>query len=154
MRVATFASIAVLALAALPIAAREPGSSVPVLSSMPLCPLQRVSSVEGRDGREPVANAREIAMGTASYERALREMSEAGAAKGANAVVLTAHNASFYTRGNVPSPRPVYIVLNGVAVRLADPGHCTVRVQDPEELQKRAVRGRGAPVPMEGTATN
>ncbi|AXK70917.1 hypothetical protein DWG18_00510 [Lysobacter sp. TY2-98] len=144
-----------LALAVSTVSAGEPAASqIPVLSAMPACALERVGSVSGSDGREPSANAREVSMGGADYRRAFAGMTNAAIKRGANAVVLTGHNAQFFTRGNSASRRPVYIALDGVAIKLADATHCALQVQDPDALLKRAVQNRGAATPMQGVATN
>lgn len=114
--------------------------NVRLLSASPLCVERRLGVVSVTLGtREP--NPRTgMPLPGVSYGTAFARLIEAAEAKGANAVVLRAHEAAYIAKGARRPGRPTYLSLQGAAVRLDDnDAVCVLEAIDPDEFERRAV---------------
>lgn len=118
------------------------GDAVPVLEAGPACKHDKLGVVAAKEGTEVRAGTKERNVPAADYRIAFRRLGDAAAERGANAVVLRAHDATFFTIGRGRSPRPVHVTLRGAAIRVLDPANCTMDPLDPLELQRRAINDR------------
>jgi hypothetical protein len=128
--------------------AGEPGDTivapaVPLLWESPACAHQKLGSVEIELGERVSEISQDANVPTVDYARAMERLANAGAARGANAVVLRWHQGVYFTRNGKQSRRPVYVKLRGAAIRLpatAATG-CTLRPVQLAELEARSRSG-------------
>jgi len=119
-----------------------PTLSVPLLWESPGCGHQKLGSVEIELGERVSEITQDPNVPTVDYGRAMKLLSNAGAAKGANAVVLRWHQGVYFTRSGKQSRRPVYVKLRGAAIRLPDIATgCTLQPVQLAELEARSRSG-------------
>jgi hypothetical protein len=120
-------------------------TAVPLLWESPGCEHRKLGSVEVELGERVSEITQDPNVPTVDYGRAVKALSAAAAAKGANAVVLRWHQGVYFTYRGKQSRRPVYVKLRGAAIQLADAAACTLH---PVQLAELEARSRS------GTATN
>lgn len=112
-------------------------SSVPVLEAVPGCVEAKMGRVAVSLGSRDTRAARGV-----SYQQAFGKLARAAADRGGNAVVLRNHEAAYVTRSKRLDPRPGYIGLEGLVIRVpADGSVCSLAEIDVEAF---AERSRGA----------
>ena len=134
-------------------AAPAVAGGLPVLSAYSGCDYERLGIVAARDGRRPDGTAEDARLRMVDYGRTFQRLSDAGAARGANALVVNLHEAAFYTSGGKRSARPVYLSMTAAAIRLRDPAGCPVAVIDPEAMQQRALHGELQQITLESRSS-
>lgn len=90
-----------------------PVETVPVLDAVPGCVEAKMGRVSVSIGSKDTRAARGV-----SYEQAFGKLARAAAERGGNAVVLRQHEAAYVTRSKAIDPRPGYIALEGLVIRL------------------------------------
>ena len=75
-----------------------PALAVPLLWESPGCGHQKLGTVEIELGEHVSEITQDANVPTVDYGRAMKKLSDAGAAKGANAVVLRWHQGVYFTR--------------------------------------------------------
>ncbi|MFC5577144.1 hypothetical protein ACFPOA_03825 [Lysobacter niabensis] len=145
-------TLACVLLLAPPVRAGEPGDTipapaVPLLWESPGCGHQKLGSVEIELGERVSEITQDPNVPTVDYGRAMKLLADAGAAKGANAVVLRWHQGVYFTRSGRQSRRPVYVKLRGAAIRLPDIATgCTLQPVQRADLEARSRSGVAANV--------
>lgn len=110
---------------------------VPVLEAVPGCKHAKLGRVSISLGTKKATRPRGVA-----YDLAFRKLGAAASERGATAVVLRGHEAAYDDRVKHSDPRPVYIGLEGLAIRLdAAAAGCALSLLDAGEF---AERSRGA----------
>ena len=146
----TLACILLLASAAHADEPREsaPTMAAPLLWESPGCEHQKLGSVEIELGERVSEITQDPNVPTVDYGRAMTLLSNAGAAKGANAVVLRWHQGVYFTRNGKQSRRPVFVKLRGAAIHLPDNAttRCTLQPVTVVELEARSRSGAAANV--------
>jgi hypothetical protein len=120
-----------------------PALAVPLLWQSPGCGHQKLGSVEIELGERVSEITQDANVPTVDYGRAMRKLADAGAARGANAVVLRWHQGVYFTRSGKQSRRPVYVKLRGAAIRLPDgaTADCALQPVQLAELEARSRSG-------------
>ncbi|MFD0739078.1 hypothetical protein ACFQZQ_07270 [Lysobacter koreensis] len=137
------ATALVAALSTVSAAAAESGAVVPVLWESPGCRHEKLGPLVVQTGERVSEITQDERVPTVRYQRAVVRLADAAAAKGANAVVLRQHQAVYFTRLGRKSQDPVFIKLDGAAIRLpADASHCMLVAADVAELERRARTGK------------
>jgi hypothetical protein len=116
-------------------------AGMPVLSAYPSCTYDRLGTVAVSAGHRPDGTVEDNMLRMVDYARVFARLSEAAAARGANAAVVNLHEAAFYTKMHKRSKRPVFVSLTAAAIRLHDPVGCPVAVIDADAMQARALHG-------------
>lgn len=86
---------------------------VPVLEAVPGCVEAKMGRVSVSIGTKDTRASRGV-----SYEQAFGKLARAAAERGGNAVVLRHHEAAYITRSKNIDPRPGYIALEGLVIRV------------------------------------
>lgn len=113
----------------------------PVVEAMPGCAHEKLGTVAVSEGTDVSLGTKEIRVASASYPAAFRKLANAGAARGANTLVLRGHEATFFTKARYRSPRPVHVRLHAAAIRIHQPAACRLETLAPQALQRRAIEG-------------
>lgn len=116
--------------------AGEASSSEPaaVLDAVPGCVEAKMGRVSVSIGSKDTRAARGV-----SYQQAFGKLAHAAAERGGNAVVLRQHEAAYVTRSKSIDPRPGYIALEGLVIRLpTDATACTWTPIDVDAFAERA----------------
>lgn len=103
-----------------------PRPAVTVLEAVPGCKHAKLGRVSISLGTRKAARPRGVA-----YDMAFRKLADAAAGRGATAVVLRNHEAAYDDRVKRTDPRPVFIGLEGLAIKV-DPmaGDCALSPLD------------------------
>ena len=110
---------------------------VPVLEAVPGCKHAKLGRVSISIGTKKATRPRGV-----GYDLAFRKLGVVVAQRGATAVVLRGREAAYVDRVKHSDPRPVYIGLEGLAIRLdAASAGCAL---SPVDAGKFAERSRGA----------
>lgn len=132
-------------------AEEAPAQTAPrILLASPACVAARLGQVDVALGtRTPNENSG-MPPSTISYRRAFARLAEAGAAKGADAVVLRHHDAAYLAKGARVPKRPTYIELHAAAIRL-DPSRmpCDLVPLDVDAFARDAMSKRRQDVAIE-----
>jgi hypothetical protein len=114
-------------------------ANIRLLGGSPSCVERRLGVVSVTLGsREPNPRSGMPPPGV-SYRTAFARLIEAAESKGANAVVLRAHEAAYIAKGARRPKRPTYLSLQGAAVRLDDKVRgCVLDVIEADEFERRA----------------
>jgi hypothetical protein len=84
----------------------------------------------------------DVLVPSADYRYAFDRLAGAARERGANAVVLRWHKATYFTRSQKRSRDPVHIQLRGAAIHLHETdGACELLEVDPHEVRARARAG-------------
>lgn len=145
--VATMATVLALA----PPAAADRGDTVvPVLWQAPSCSHDKLGQVSIQVGTRVTEQTRDLLVPTVDYAAGFSKLASAAQAKGADAVVVRWHQATYYTRGGRRSRKPVHVQLRGAAISThADARPCGFAHADPAEFDKRARSGEPVEVGSE-----
>jgi len=123
-------------------AAARPDTVVPVVWQAPSCSHDRLGQVSIQVGTRVTESTRDLLVPTVAYDRAFAQLATAARAKGADAVVVRWHQATYFTRNGRRSHKPVHIRLRGAAIRIhADAGPCSFALADPLAFEQRASSG-------------
>lgn len=107
---------------------------VPVLEAVPSCVEAKMGRVSVSIGSKDTRAARGV-----SYQQAFGKLARAAAERGGNAVVLRQHEAAYVTRSKNIDPRPGYIALEGLVIRVpTDAAACTVTALDADVFAERS----------------
>lgn len=140
--VAVATTAAVLAFAS-PAAADGIDTVVPVLWQAPSCSHDKLGQVSVQTGTRVTESTQDLLVPTVDYAGAFTKLAMAAQAKGADAVVVRWHQATYFTRNARRSSRPVHVQLRGAAIRThADAGPCDFALADPAEFDERARSGK------------
>ncbi|TWI14230.1 hypothetical protein [Aerolutibacter ruishenii] len=123
-------------LVAVPAHAGEAASAqtVPVLEAVPGCVEAKMGRVSVSIGSKDTRGARGV-----SYQRAFDKLARAAADHGGNAVVLRQHEAAYVTRSKKLDPRPGYIALEGLVIRVpTDAATCALAAMDVDAFAERS----------------
>lgn len=90
----------------------------PILAESPACVVARLGQVAVTLGTREVNDRTGMPPPGVSYRKAFARLAEAGAAKGADAIVLRHHEAAYLAKGARQPRWPTYIELHGAAIRL------------------------------------
>ena len=141
--VALFAVIGVNPASAAPAIAGGIETAVPVLWQAPSCDHDKLGQVGIQVGTRVTEATRDLMVPTVDYAGAFTKLANAAQAKGADAVVVRWHQATYFTRNARRSHRPVHVQLRGAAIRThADAGPCEFALADPAEFDERARSGK------------
>lgn len=143
-------SIVAAALAASP-AAHAAEFAVPVLLESPPCAVERLRSVSVELGQKVNESTQDTRVPTVRLAAALEQLARAAQQEGANAVVLRSRQGVYFTRNGRQSTAPVYIRLQGGAVRLPEDTAACRLVHVDADAMEREMRGRR---PSQATARN
>lgn len=136
--------VSVLAAIALapPAAAAGPDPVVPVLWQAPACSHDKLGQVSIQVGTRVTESTRDLLVPTVDYAWAFAKLATAAEAKGADAVVVRWHQATYFTRNGRRSHKPVHVQLRGAALRIhADAVPCRFALADAADMEQRAING-------------
>lgn len=128
---------------AAPAATDGSNTVVPVLWQAPSCSHDKLGQVSIQVGTRVTEATRDLLIPTVDYAGAFIKLATAAQAKGADAVVVRWHQATYFTRNTRRSHRPVHVQLRGAAIRThTDAGPCEFALADPAEFDARARSGK------------
>jgi hypothetical protein len=111
--------------------ASSASSDIPVLSRSPACAFDRLGSVSVTAGTKDDPGASRAPHGV-SYQSAFDKLAAAASRLGGSAVILRNHEANYFSRGAGHDKRPIYIELQGDAIRMvASASPCQMEIIDP-----------------------
>lgn len=142
------AAFAALPAIAAPAAAAEAGDAVPpVLWQAPSCDHDKLGQVAIQVGNRVSETTRDLLVPTVDYAAAFAALATAAQAKGADAVVVRWHQATYFTRNGRRTRRPVHVQLRGAAIGIhADARPCDLALADPAAFAERAASGEAVNV--------
>lgn len=136
------AVVTALAFAA-PAAADGIDTVVPVLWQAPSCSHDKLGQVSIQVGTRVNEATQDLMVPTVDYAAAFTKLAKAAQAKGADAVVVRWHQATYFTRNARRSHRPVHVQLRGAAISIhADARPCSFALADPVAFDERARSGK------------
>lgn len=155
MRLSGWSLLVVLGLS-FPLPAEEPGdatnldrvevtsSLIPIVWTSPGCDHDKLGSVEITLGNKVSEITQDPNVPTVDYGRAMDKLAEAAQDKGANAVVLRAHQGVYFTQQGKRSRKPVYVKLRGAAIHLSPEAlaQCPLRPVSLVDLEARSRSGK------------
>lgn len=140
--VAAIAAITTVPASAAPAAADELETAVPVLWQAPSCSHDKLGQVGIQVGTRVSETTRDLLVPTVGYAAAFAALATAAQEKGADAVVVRWHQATYFTRNGRRTHRPVHVQLRGAAIGIhADARPCDLALVDPADFAERAVNG-------------
>ena len=146
--VALFAGATITAFAAA--AADRRDTVVPVLWQAPSCSHDKLGQVSIQVGTRVTEETRDVLVPTVDYAAGFSRLAKAAQSKGADAVVVRWHQATYFTRSGRRSRKPVHVQLRGAAISThADAQPCSFALADPGEFDKRARSGEPVEVGSE-----
>lgn len=126
-----------------PAAANGTATVVPVLWQAPSCSHDKLGQVSIQVGTRVSEATRDLLVPTVDYAAAFTKLAKAAQAKGADAVVVRWHQATYFTRNARTSHRPVHVQLRGAAITThADARPCRFALADPVAFDERARSGQ------------
>jgi len=126
-----------------PAAADGIDTVVPVLMQAPSCSHDKLGQVSIQAGTRVSEATRDLLVPTVDYAAAFTKLAKAAQAKGADAVVVRWHQATYFTRNARRSHRPVHVQLRGAAIGIhADARTCDFALADPAHFDERARSGK------------
>lgn len=136
-------AFAVIASASPAAAAAGPDTAIPVVWQAPSCSHDKLGQVSIQAGTRVNEATRDLLVPTVDYAWAFAKLATAAKAKGADAVVVRWHQATYFTRNGRRSHKPVHVQLKGAAIRIhADAGPCSFTLADPLYFDERASSGK------------
>lgn len=136
------AVVTALALAS-PAAADGGDTAVPVLWQAPSCGHDKLGQVSIQVGTRVNEATRDLLVPTVDYTLAFTRLAAAAKAKGADAVVVRWHQATYFTRNGRRSHKPVHVQLRGAAINThVDARPCSFALADPVDFDERARSGK------------
>ncbi len=124
-------------------AAGSPEPVVPVVWQAPSCGHDKLGQVSIQTGVRVTEATQDLLVPTVNYAGAFAKLATAAKAKGADAVIVRWHQATYFTRNGRRSHRPVHLQLRGAAIRMhADAGPCDFALADPQAFEQRASDGK------------
>ena len=116
---------------------------VPVLWQAPSCSHDKLGQVSIQVGTRVNEATQDLMVPTVDYAWAFNKLAAAAQAKGADAVVVRWHQATYFTRNGRRSHRPVHVQLKGAAIRTHDDaGTCSFALADSADFDQRARSGK------------
>lgn len=126
-----------------PVAADAVDTVVPVLLQAPSCSHDKLGQVSIQVGTRVSEATRDLMVPTVDYAAAFTRLAKAAQAKGADAVVVRWHQATYFTRNARRSHRPVHVQLRGAAISIhVDARPCDFALADASEFDERARSGK------------
>jgi len=124
-------------------AAGRPDTVLPVVLQAPACAHDKLGTVSIQIGTRVTEATRDLLVPTVDYRGAFAKLALAAQAKGADAVVMRWHQATYFTRNTRRSHKPVHVQLRGAAIRVdAGAKPCEFALADPREFDERARSGK------------
>ena len=123
-------------------AAGRSDTVLPVVWQAPACGHDKLGTVSIQVGTRVSETTRDLLVPTVDYGGAFTKLALAAQAKGADAVVVRWHQATYFTRNGRRTHKPVHVQLRGAAIRVhADAKPCDFAVADPLVFDQRARDG-------------
>ena len=110
----------------------------PVIVEAPSCPHRKLDTVEIEAGSRVSEGTIDRMPTPVSYRLAFNRLAEVAQEKGATAVVLRGHRATYFTRDGRRSKQAVHVQLRGAAILIeGDLADCAMKLVSPRDYATR-----------------
>lgn len=110
----------------------------PVIVEAPKCAHRKLDTVEIEAGSRVSEGTMDRMPTAVNYRLAFNRLAEAAQEKGANAVVMRGHRATYFTRDGRRSKQAVHVQLRGAAILIeGDPADCAMKLVSPRDYTTR-----------------